>query len=842
MNAPLPPSLGRTHALADSVAEACRRIAPTWPLDRLIAVNPHWGWVDQPIECAAAHLGALGGGTLLWSRDGVRAEWRAGRLRHEHLAAVAARPGAAWSADALAALLDGNVDTPPPPPLAGAADLRDVRPDPSRALGWRETVVHQTSQHCAAWFDAGQAGWHLDRRPGLLGSWRGQLAEDRGLAWRLGRRWLRARLQALPAEPLVLIGAVLDTLGLPPAGRTAYLTSRLLGLRGWAAWCAHERWQARLRGGDDDVLVELLAVLVAWEGLLAEDAAPGTLPTGWAERWAAADTAARRQAEALSADWALQAALEEAYRAPLCAALRRAPPAPPPAAAAQAVFCIDVRSERLRRALEAVDPAVHTRGFAGFFGLPVAYTPLGSALARPQLPGLLAPAATVVDAVVASPDGATTSGAAGGHPIADTERDDVGAALGQLLAARRRARLGWRQRWDAMRSTAGSGFSFVETCGLLYAHQLARGSWPGQAADAPWDREGLPEGAALRPTLAGIDASAGAEMAHGILGAMGLTGGFAPIVLLVGHGSRSANNPHAASLDCGACGGQTGEVNARALAGLLNDPPVRHALAVRGVAIPEATCFVPALHDTMTDEVQLFDIDVVPPALQPVLKRLRDALAAAGARVRRERAPALGLSALGDDALADSLRRRANDWAQVRPEWGLADNAAFVVAPRARTRGLDLGGRCFLHDYDWHADDGGRVLELIMTAPMIVTHWINAQYHASTVDPQHWGSGSKLLHNVVGGGIGVFEGNGGDLRIGLPWQSVHDGERLRHTPLRLAVFIEAPRAMIDAVIGRHETVRQLVEHGWLALYALEGEAGAAPTVLRRRRAGSWVAA
>lgn len=104
---------------------------------------------------------------------------------------------------------------------------------------------------------------------------------------------------------------------------------------------------------------------------------------------------------------------------------------------------------------------------------------------------------------------------------------------------------------------------------------------------------------------------------------------------------------------------------------------------------------------------------------------------------------------------------------------------------RSRAGDLGLDGRCLRHDYDPGKDTDGSVLELLLTAPMLVTHWINWQYHASTCDPEHLGSGNKLLHDVVGGCIGVFEGNGGELRIGLSKQSLHDGARCMHEPLRL---------------------------------------------------------
>jgi uncharacterized protein len=817
MNAPLDAALFQAHTVAANLAQACDRIAPTWPLDQFIAVNPYWGWVQHPAPEAAAHLGLLCGTRLMMPRTWFREQWQAGRLRSEHLQAAISRSAGGYTVERLLAALDSPSAALERLPLI--SDRLDAHSHALAAIACADLVTHQTSQHCAAFFDDGQARWRMGDNS-LYGSWRRQITADRGIAWQRGRRAMIARLNTLPEDAEGTITAVIDALRIKPDGQANYLTALLLSVNGWAAWCAYQRWQARLSGRDDDHLLQLLAIRLAWECLLAHDAPADAIPAGWAVSWSGADARIDALSAEQQADWLLQLAIEIAYQQPLCEALAQAAApgktATEQAASVQAVFCIDVRSEVFRRALESADPGVHTRGFAGFFGLPIAYSPVGSSLTRPQLPGLLAPALR-------------SSEAAESPSLADA------------LATRRKQALAWRRRWADLRGSAASGFSFVESCGLGYAAKLLADSLPSTAQAKHWEDTGLPASAqGLRPRLASTvdDPAASATLAAGILGAMGLTHGFAPIVLLAGHGSQTANNPHAAGLDCGACGGQTGEVNARVLADLLNDTRVRRALLPSGITIPEGTHFVPALHNTTTDEVTLFDTDAVPAALRSALDDLRRSLAEAGRRARAERSASLGLQPLADqpDALATRIRQRANNWSEVRPEWGLADNAAFIVAPRCRTRHLNLGGRSFLHDYDWRADADGKVLELIMTAPMVVTNWINLQYHASTVDNRRFGSGNKVLHNVVGGHIGVFEGNGGDLRIGLPMQSLHDGHGWRHTPLRLAVFIEAPTTMIDRVIDQHEVVRQLVDNHWLHLFAIDGDTG---SVRRHAGQGRW---
>lgn len=181
------------------------------------------------------------------------------------------------------------------------------------------------------------------------------------------------------------------------------------------------------------------------------------------------------------------------------------------------------------------------------------------------------------------------------------------------------------------------------------------------------------------------------------------------------------------------------------------------------------------------------------------------------------------------------MQHRSADWAQVLPEWGLARNAAFIVARRDLTDGIDLEGRAFLHSYDYAQDPDGSALEGIMTAPLVVAEWINLEYYFSSVDNDIFGSGTKVVHNVVGS-FGIMQGNVSDLRMGLPRQSLYDGARRIHEPMRLLAVVEAPQARVLEVIRRHAILQRFFDNGWVNLLVCDPETG---DFLRYLRGGQW---
>lgn len=554
---------------------------------------------------------------------------------------------------------------------------------------------------------------------------------------------------------------------------------------------------------------------------------------------------------------------------------------------AQAMFCIDTRSERIRRQLEGIGD-YQTFGIAGFFGVPVSFIELGKGSETHLCPVILTPKNVVLEVTTErlSEDAATlTALDKAMHELKESVLspfvtvEAIGLLFGLDMVGKTlapRSYHQWRQRLgDKKPATmllldklnqeqADSVLRTVQRAVIIKAVEQELGYTPEQMSDdlirllREYAMENETDAEALTAKL-NIDASRlealmvrlrqdyrinrtfavqqmeqlgrigftldeQANFVAQALSAIGLREDFSRFILIVGHGSVSENNPYESALDCGACGGNHGAVSARIIAQMGNKPQVRKRLHDMGIAVPDDVCFVPALHNTTTDEIQLYDLDKIPASHLFYLDRLRKGLTAASRLAAQERIPTLSCQVEAEEVSTAFERalRNSMDWSQVRPEWGLSGNCYFIIGRRELTRHTSLDGRAFLHSYDYRIDPKQRLLQNIITGPLVVGQWINMEHYFSAVDNEQFGSGSKVYHNVAGR-FGVMTGNQSDLRTGLPSQTVLKEGQPYHEPVRLITLIEAPIAHAKSAIDAVASVKNLVRNGWIRLMVIDPE-------------------
>ena len=783
-----------------------RFIAPLWSLENFVAVNVYMGMADMPFNNAMDFLSksARTSGTLPVSFYSNALQ--NGQMTREDIASALKENtlGLTNDVDQFLAALYLIPSSSENPRINTFADVA------SEISGkqWGRFMIDRISFWASAYFDNKQAIWNTAKSEGsLFQAWKKEASIDLGMEV-MGLKGFRKYLKSLPDNYLEASAEVLRKLDIPHEMMDYYLNSLLMKLNGWAGFAARIDWDAGLQGKTSHQLQEFLAVLLVWESALMHVLRQVELAASW--ELAKQETVHMLSYESISTDLAnrlvLQQAFDIAQQRQLIEKIntQEAVTISEKAPKFQAVFCIDVRSETYRRNLETVNNDLATIGFAGFFAFPIKYVALGHEEGTNQCPVLLTTSHTVKE------------------QIAHTDGEQK-ALKNRFISSHISKAI------KSFKQGAVSCFGFVSPLGLYFLPKLVTDAFGLTRANPSPQHIGLNEKevAHLKVSIdisadeekAGIPLEDRVKMATGALKAMSLTENFGRVILITGHGSSSANNPHASGLDCGACGGNSGEANAKVAVAVLNDLQVREALKQEGIEVPPTTLFIPALHDTTTDEVKMFtkEYQQHPAWDQKAINELKYALKMAGEMTRVERSDRMGIKA-GD--INQKVIARSKDWSQVRPEWGLAGCSSFIVAPRERTAQLNLEGKAFMHNYDWKKDKGFGVLELIMTAPMVVTSWINLQYYASTVDNKVFGAGNKTLHNVVGG-LGVQEGFAGDLRVGLPIQSVHDGVKFQHEPARLNVIIEAPVDEMSIILSKHESIRNLLDNQWIYLFAID---------------------
>ncbi|GJL57590.1 MAG: hypothetical protein NPIRA03_04470 [Nitrospirales bacterium] len=732
----------------------------------------------------------------------------------------------------------------------------------------------------AAFVDEGVAGWSMpEREKGFYAAWR-ELAQGDLSGRFLGIPHLRQKFRELSDSPEEMLCRHLQDLNIPKDRWREYLSRHLAQLPGWAGFI---RWRGDHTGypAQADYPIDplqYLAVRLFYESGMVEGLCQrewgikGTLPA-LLDHWnkLGEDEQALRRLSSHTTDpyidgvcrqaWRIfhlaqfleltlfevhelsqtdvstllewldlfpesahgpvwLDAYEEVYREQLLKTIsghQTAAPVINDRPRGQGIFCIDARSESFRRHLEDQGP-YETFGYAGFFGVPMSYVGFDSHDYLALCPILLTPTAEVSEMPRVGQN--------------DNVKDYLSGTRWHQLS---------HHLFHDLKHNPFASFLLIDVLGMFFSVGLLGKTLFRTSFDTikRWVHRGLGNTVAtqipvepssedtqarkrLGELTRGFTILEQAAFVEGGLRVIGLTKQFGRFVMVCGHGSQSDNNPYYAALDCGACGGSHGDPNARVFSAMANNPEVRKILNDHNLVIPEDTWFLPAKHNTTTDRVTLYDLEDIPATHVEDLALLVKDLEKAGtnqALERCRRIPGAPTGVSPRDAFKH-VRQRSMDWANSRPEWGLSGNAAFLIGRRALTKGLDLEGRVFLHSYDPGSDPDGGLLEKIMTAPLIVGELINLTYYFSAVDPWAFGSGSKVIHNMVAG-VGVMLGSQSDLQKGLPLQSVNDGARHYHEPMRLLAIIEAPPDRIRCIIQKHDLLQHVFHNQWMHVVAFD---------------------
>ncbi|MFY7697255.1 MAG: DUF2309 domain-containing protein [Legionella sp.] len=658
------------------------------------------------------------------------------------------------------------------------------------SLGLKE-VNYQMIKWCTSFFDTEESSFTMPYADKSIYFRFLKLApHDRQLLKNTNARQFLERLPSSAEDAIALCLSMLQVL---PGQEEPFIEQTLAYLPGWSGFVKWKaEWDNSVTHSDNRVTIaEFVAIRLILTCILWPDAAKEKKYTQDASDVKNIMTLLEHK-ETSYKETLLNAILPEIKHRELNSIRRHA----------QLVFCIDVRSEPYRRAIESMGN-YETFGFAGFFGLPIRVEELGANKSKACCPVLLKPKYSIQETIATS-------------DTAVVKRYSQGRAIKNTV----------KYFYQKLKYNFSTPFILVEALGFFYGLLMSLKSISPtfssrlSATMNGWLLPSTPT--KLNYELSKINVDQGLSLneqisyAETVLCLMGLTSGFAKLVVLCGHGSTTENNPYASALDCGACGGNHGGINARLLASILNKPEVRQGLEDVGIHIPLDTVFYGALHNTTTDAVKLFTHDGQQSIYRELLLQLESDLEKATAVTNHER----GATFNSENPLKEVIKRSL-DWSETRPEWGLARNAAFIVAPRNLTKNINLDGRCFLHSYRYEQDPDGTLLETILTAPMVVAQWINTQYLFSTLNNIAFGSGSKITHNVVGK-IGIMQGNSSDLMHGLPLQSVMSSDEQRyHEPQRLLTIIYGSKETIHKVIQKHSILKTLVFNQWVHVLVID---------------------